>query len=150
MGRALALQVARELVVFMKRPGGQSQFSTLLMHDASGADKAPFDELVNWMTEHLTDDLSVEVLAARVAMSPRNFARRFNLALKVAPGKYVQMLRLDAARRLLTESSLSVKQVADRCGFQSAETMRIAFQRSLHTSPSDFRERFQSVGHAAP
>jgi transcriptional regulator GlxA family with amidase domain len=150
LGRALALLVARELVVFMKRPGGQSQFSTLLIHDATGADKAPFDELVRWMAEHLNEDLSVDVLAARVAMSPRNFARRFNLALKIAPGRYVQMLRLDAARRLLTESTLSVKQIADRCGFQSAETMRIAFQRSLNTSPSDFRDRFQSVEYSAP
>jgi transcriptional regulator GlxA family with amidase domain len=150
LGRALALLVARELVVFMKRPGGQSQFSTLLIHDATGPDKAPFDELISWMAEHLTDNLSVDVLAARVAMSPRNFARRFNEALKIAPGRYVQMLRLDAARRLLTESTLSVKQIADRCGFQSVETMRIAFQRSLNTSPSDFRNRFQSVDYPAP
>lgn len=150
LGRASALLVARELVVFMKRPGGQSQFSTLLTHDATGADKAPFDELVSWMAEHLNDDLSVDVLAGRVAMSPRNFARRFNLALKVAPGRYVQMLRLDAARRLLTGSTLSVKQIADRCGFQSAEAMRIAFQRNLNTSPSEFRERFQSIGYPAP
>lgn len=149
LGRALALLVARELVVFVKRPGGQSQFSTLLMHDASGADKAPFDELVSWMAERLGDDLSVDVLAARVAMSPRNFARRFILALKIAPGKYVQMLRLEAARRLLTESTLSVKQIADRCGFQSVETMRVAFQRSLKTSPSDFRDRFQSIQNPA-
>lgn len=150
LGRALALQVAQELVVFMKRPGGQSQFSTLLMHDATGTDKAPFDELVRWMAEHLNDDLSVDALAERLAMSPRNFTRRFNLALKTAPGKYVQMLRLDAARRLLTESGLSVKQIADLCGFQSVETMRIAFQRSLNTSPSDFRARFQSGESPAP
>ena len=150
LGRALALQVARELVVFMKRPGGQSQFSTLLMHDATGPDKAPFDELVRWMAEHLNDDLSVEVLAERVAMSPRHFARRFSLALKIAPGKYVQLLRLDAARRLLTESTWSVKQIAHLCGFQSAETMRIAFQRSLNTSPSDFRARFQGIQQPPP
>ena len=150
LGRALALQVAQELVVFMKRPGGQSQFSTLLMHDATGAGQAPFDALVRWMGEHLNEDLSVAVLAERVAMSPRNFARRFKLALKTAPGNYVQMLRLDAARGLLTESSLSVKQIADRCGFQSIETMRIAFQRSLNTSPSEFRARFQSSASPAP
>ena len=149
LGRALALLVARELVVFMKRSGGQSQFSTLLMHDASGADKAPFDELVSWMAERLSDDLSVDVLAARVAMSPRNFARRFILALKIAPGKYVQMLRLEAARRLLTETTLSVKQIAERCGFQSVEALRVAFQRSLKTSPSEFRDRFQSVEYPA-
>lgn len=145
LGRAIALSVARELVVFMKRPGGQSQFSTLLMHDAAGDGKTPFAQLAAWMAEHLTDDLSVDVLAARVAMSPRHFARRFNAALKVAPGRYVQMLRLEAARRLLTESTLSVKQIADRCGFQSVETMRIAFQRNLNTSPSEFRDRFQTV-----
>jgi transcriptional regulator GlxA family with amidase domain len=150
LGRALALLVARELVVFMKRPGGQSQFSTLLMHGATGEDKAPFDQLIRWMTEHLTDDLSVDALAGRVAMSPRNFARRFSSALHIAPGKYVQMLRLDAARRLLTDSTLSVTLIADRCGFQSAETMRIGFQRCLNTSPSDFRARFQSIDRPAP
>ena len=150
LGRALALSVARELVVFTKRPGGQSQFSTMLNHEASGADKARFDELASWMAGHLDEDLAVDVLARRVAMSPRNFARRFNLALKTAPGRYVKMLRLEAARRLLTESGLSVKQIAHRCGFQSAETLRIAFQRSLNTSLSEFRDRFQSTRSPAP
>jgi transcriptional regulator GlxA family with amidase domain len=150
LGRALALLVARELVVFMKRPGGQSQFSTLLIHDATGDDKAPFDELIRWMTENLTADLSADALAGRMAMSPRNFARCFSSALQVAPGKYVQMLRLDAARRLLTESTLAVTLIANRCGFQSSEAMRIGFQRCLNTSPSDFRARFQDIVTPAP
>jgi transcriptional regulator GlxA family with amidase domain len=146
LGRDLARAVARELVVFMKRPGGQSQFSVRLMHDAVGDRRERFDELAHWMAAHLADDLSVEVLAARLAMSPRNFVRRFTAAMQVTPGKYVQLLRIDEARRLLTEGDLPIAQVAARCGFHSDEAMRIGFQRHLHTSPSEFRDRFRSVG----
>jgi transcriptional regulator GlxA family with amidase domain len=146
LGRELARAVARELVVFMKRPGGQAQFSTRLMHDAQGDSQDRFDELTNWMAEHLTEDLSVDFLAGRVAMSPRNFVRHFTAIMQVTPGKYVQMLRIDEARRLLTDGDLQVSVVADRCGFQSAEAMRVSFQRHLAISPTEFRARFQSAG----
>jgi transcriptional regulator GlxA family with amidase domain len=146
LGSELARAVARELVVFMKRPGGQSQFSTRLMHPPTGEQRDRFDALAHWMAEHVSEDLSIDVLASRLAMSPRNFVRRFTAAMQATPGKYVQMLRIDEARRLLTEGELPVALVAARCGFHSAEAMRLGFQRSLNISPSEFRARFQSAG----
>jgi len=145
LGRAMARSVARELVVFMKRPGGQSQFSVRLMHDPTGDDKDRFETLTRWMAEHLNQDLSVEVLAARLSMSPRNFARRFAETMKITPGKYLEALRIDEARRLLTDGELSITRVAKRSGFPSIEAMRVAFQRQLNISPTEFRSRFRSV-----
>ena len=92
--------MARSLVVFLKRPGGQAQFSVQLSSQVNAADPDRFFELSQWMAEHLASDLSVEILAERVAMSPRNFARRFVGMMKLAPAKYVERLRVDAARRL--------------------------------------------------
>lgn len=146
LGRAVALQVAQALVVFLKRPGGQSQFSPHLAAEADAADPDRFGELRRWIAAHLADDLTVDLLAGRVAMSPRNFARRFFEAMNVTPLRYVQQLRIDAARRMLSGSDASVARVAERCGFASAEAMRLAFQRELKVSPSDFRARFQSTG----
>ncbi len=143
LGRPLALAVARELVVFLKRPGGQSQFSAQLAADTEAPDPDRFAELTRWMHANLTADLSVDLLAERCAMSSRNFARRFAAAMNVAPGKYVQTLRVDAARRLLTDGDLPVERVAERCGFASAEALRLSFQRHLAVAPSQFRARFQ-------
>ena len=143
LGRPVALAVARELVVFLKRPGGQSQFSAQLAADTQAPDPDRFAELTRWMHANLTADLSVDLLAARCAMSSRNFARRFAEAMNVAPGKYVQTLRVDAARRLLTDGQLPVERVAERCGFASAEALRLSFQRHLAVAPSQFRARFQ-------
>ncbi len=145
-GRAVALHVARALVVFLKRPGGQAQFSAPLAAATAADDPDRFAALSHWIMDHLADDLSVEILAERVAMSPRNFARRFVEAMKVAPGKYVEQLRLDAARRGLTDSDQSIERVAARCGFASAEAMRLAFKRHLDIAPSDFRARFRTAG----
>ena len=146
LGRPTALAVARELVVFLRRPGGQSQFSAHMAADARAADPDRFAELTRWMAEHLHEDLSVERLASRVSMSPRNFARRFAEALGTSPGKFVQALRLDAARRMLTDGDVPLSSVARRCGFNSLETMRLSFQRHLKVAPQDFRARFQSRG----
>jgi len=146
LGRAIALEVARALVVFLKRPGGQSQFSAQLAAEAAADDPDRFAELRQWMGAHLRHDLSVQSLADRAGMSARTFARRFAQATKATPAKYVLWLRLDAARRLLTSAQTPVARVADRCGFPSAEAMRVAFQRHLKVSPSDFRARFQSSG----
>jgi len=149
LGRRVALQVARELVVFLKRPGGQSQFSAQLAAEIAADDPDRFAGLTRWMSTNLAEDLAIELLADRLAMSPRNFARRFIETMKVTPGKYVQMLRIDAARRLLTDGELPVATIAARCGFPSAEAMRVAFQRHLNVAPSDFRARFQTVGSRA-
>jgi len=145
LGRAFVLEVARELVVFLKRPGGQSQFSAQLRAEAGAHDPDRFAELTRWMGQNLAAPLSVELLAERCAMSPRNFARRFAEAMNTAPGKYVQALRVDAARRLLTDGELPVERVAARCGFASAEAMRQAFKRHLAVAPSQFRARFQKT-----
>jgi len=148
LGRPVALQVARELVVFLKRPGGQSQFSAQMASEAAAADPDRFAALTRWMAAHLSSDLSAEALAERVAMSPRNFARRFVEAMRVPPAKYVQRLRVEAARRMLTDGRQPVARVAARCGFPSAEAMRAAFQRTLNVAPSEFRARFSSAGAA--
>lgn len=146
LGRAAALEVARELVVFLKRPGGQSQFSAQLQAQADAEDPDRFAELTTWMAAHLAEDLSVARLAARCAMSERNFARRFAAAMGVAPGAYVQALRVDAARRALSEGGVALARVAQRCGFASAEALRMAFQRHLEMAPGEFRKRFCGAG----
>jgi transcriptional regulator GlxA family with amidase domain len=144
LGRRVALQIARELVLFLKRPGGQSQYSAQLVSQSRDRD-GRFGELIEWMQQHLHQDLSVEVLAGRAAMSTRNFTRRFSAALQATPAQFVQALRVDAARRYLTDTNLPVARIAERCGFASAEAMRLAFQKLQRMSPAEFRERFQSA-----
>jgi len=146
LGRALALRVARQLVVFLKRPGGQSQFSALLESQAS--DDGSFERLHQWMAGHLADDLRVETLAARVGMSPRNFARVYAQRLGTTPAKAVERLRLEAARRALEESAVPIERVARDCGFGDEERMRRAFLRQLGVPPRQYRQRF-SRGDAA-
>lgn len=147
LGHPLALAVARRLVVFLKRPGGQSQFSGHLAAQAqqSGA----LQGLPEWIVDNLAEELGVETLARRVAMSPRNFARVFVKELGTTPAKFVEMARVDAARRLLEESTLNVEQVALRCGFHSGEQMRRTFHRHLRIVPLDYRRRFQPQSAAA-
>ncbi|RKH42019.1 GlxA family transcriptional regulator [Corallococcus llansteffanensis] len=140
-GRDVAMKVARELVVFLKRPGGQSQFSELLRSQTR--DTAAFDELHLWLAGNLgRDDLTVETMAARASMSPRNFARVYKQKTGRTPAKAVEVLRLEAARRLLEESKRNVDQIARMCGFGNEERMRVTFQRNLSTSPRDYRKRF--------
>jgi len=151
LGHAAALDVARHLVVFLKRPGGQSQFSSHLA--AQTVAPGPLGDLPEWIVANLGADLSVERLAARAAMSPRNFARVFQRETGATPAKFVERARLDAARRGLEDGGLSLEQVADRCGFASAEQMRRAFQRHLHIVPIDYRRRFHrqaAVAQPAP
>ncbi len=138
LGRAVALAVARYLVVFLKRPGGQAQFSaTLALQDAG-----PFEALHGWIAAHLADDLSLNVLADRAGMSERSFSRRYVEATGQTPARAVETLRVEAARTLLLESQLPVKRVAQRCGFGSEETMRRSFVRLLAATPQEYRSRF--------
>jgi transcriptional regulator GlxA family with amidase domain len=141
-GRELALRVARQLVLFLRRPGGQSQFSAQLAVQA--ADREPLRELQAWIADHLNQDLSVEALADRVAMSPRNFARVFSREVGVTPARFVEQARVEAARRRLEESAHGVDAIASQCGFGTAESMRRAFLRRLHVPPSAYRHRFAS------
>lgn len=140
-GREVALQVARELVVFLKRPGGQAQFSQVLQ--AQTADSAGFDALHAWISDNLRDsDLSVERLAAQSHMSPRNFARVYKQKTGRTPAKAIELFRMEAARRMLEDSQRSIEQIAGLCGFGDEERMRCTFHRHLTISPRDYRERF--------
>jgi len=147
-GPAAALKVARELVLFLRRPGGQDQLSVSL--DALASHARPLYELQAWMLEHLDQPLSVDALADRVAMSPRNFARLFAQEVGTTPGRYLLQLRVEAARRLLEQTDKSLMQVASASGFRSADVMRRAFLRALGTSPLRYRHHFQTPAGRSP
>jgi transcriptional regulator GlxA family with amidase domain len=140
-GRAVALHVARWLVVFLRRPGGQSQFSAQLASQLAHRD--PLREVQAHIAEHPEADLSVPELARRAAMSPRHFARVFGDEVGTTPARFVERTRVEAARVLLEESDDGVESVAARCGFGTAETMRRAFLRVVRVSPNDYRARFR-------
>ena len=139
-GRDLALYVARYLVVFLKRPGGQSQFSSYLTTEASR--RPDLRELQVWIMEHIHQDLNVEALAARMAMSPRNFARLFLTETGMTPAKFVETTRIDRARYLLETDALSVEIIAEKTGFKDSERMRRAFIRQMGVNPQNYRQRF--------
>lgn len=146
-GRDLALAVARMLVLFLKRPGGQSQFSEPLAAQASAT--GPLELLPAWISEHLADDLAVPVLARQVGMSPRHFARTFVAQFGTTPARYVERVRVERARGELEGSPSRIDEVARRCGFGSADQMRRSFQRHLETTPNDYRRRFGALRRSA-
>jgi transcriptional regulator GlxA family with amidase domain len=145
-GRDLALSVARQLVVFLKRPGGQAQFSSHL--SAQLADRDVVAEVQTWVADHLDEDLSVARLAERAAMSPRHFARVFRAETGVTPARFVERARVERARARLEESNAGVGEIALGCGFGTPETMRRAFLRTLWVGPSEYRQRFRVAGPA--
>jgi transcriptional regulator GlxA family with amidase domain len=140
LGRDVALAVARELVMFLKRPGGQAQFSAQL--SVQLAEQEPLRELQAFIQEHPADDLSVASLARRVHMSPRNFARVFTQEVGMTPARFVASVRVETARRLLEESREPLDVVCDLSGLGTGESMRRTFQRALGVSPGQYRERF--------
>jgi transcriptional regulator GlxA family with amidase domain len=140
LGSTLALQVARALVLFLRRPGGQSQFSALLASQTS--EHRPLRNLQVWIAESVRQDLSVESLASRVAMSPRNFARVFKREIGTTPGHFVEQIRIECARRELEMTEKSLEEIAAVSGFKSGEVMRRAFVRCVGTSPSAYRDHF--------
>ncbi|WP_328941617.1 GlxA family transcriptional regulator [Streptomyces sp. NBC_00250] len=142
LGRDVALTVARHLVVFLRRPGNQAQFSVQLA--AQTARREPLRDLQQWIAEHPDGDLSVEALAARARLSPRHFARAFQAETGATPGRYVDRVRLEHARRLLEETSRGVEEVARASGYGTPEAMRRAFTKALGTPPADYRRRFHS------
>ena len=143
LGRQAALDVARSLVLFIRRPGGQAQFSAGLA--GQQAQRPSVRELQDWIAEHLDEDLSVAALASRSFMSPRNFARVFAREVGSTPAVYVEALRLERARTLLETTDMQLEEVARRCGFGTVETCRRAFGRRLRVSPSDYRTRFTAA-----
>ncbi|WP_255501890.1 GlxA family transcriptional regulator [Olivibacter sp. SDN3] len=140
LGRNVAMKIARILVLYLKRPGSQSQFSTILMIQST--DNLPINQIVQFIQEHLSEDLSVEAMADRLSMSSRNFSRVFTKETGISPAKYVEKVRVEAARRRLEESNLSLDQIAQECGLVNANGLRRLFLRHLATSPGIYRKNF--------
>jgi transcriptional regulator GlxA family with amidase domain len=140
LGSDAALTIARHLVLFLRRPGNQSQFSATLA--AQQAEREPLREIQRAVLEDIAGDHRVEAMAARAHMSPRHFARAFRAETGVTPARHVERVRLEAARRRLEGSDDPLALIAAECGFPSAETMRRAFLRTLHIAPSEYRRRF--------
>ncbi len=140
LGTSLALQIARMMVVFMRRPGGQPQFSETLA--AQARTNRPISDLVAWMADNVGGDLSVSALAQRASMSPRNFARVFRQEVGETPARHAERLRVETARRHLEMTSLSLDEVAHAAGFRSAEVLRRTFARHLGVTPGHYRSVF--------
>jgi Transcriptional regulator containing an amidase domain and an AraC-type DNA-binding HTH domain len=141
-GSRAALAVARELVVYLKRSGGQEQYSEPLRFQTQSVSR--LSELTTWMLSHLNEDLSVEALAAKACLCPRHFSRRFKIEFGNTPAEFAERLRLDEARRRLSIADNSVENVGTSVGFKSADAFRRAFERRLGINPSDYRRRFTS------
>jgi transcriptional regulator GlxA family with amidase domain len=147
LGPVAARQIARWLVVFLQRPGGQAQFSS---HIATApAARSSLRELQAWMGDNLDADLRVEALAERVCMSPRNFARAFRRESGLTPGAYVEAIRIEAARQQLEGGSEPIEAIAGRSGFGTPETMRRAFARRVGVAPAAYRARFRRAPERA-
>jgi transcriptional regulator GlxA family with amidase domain len=145
LGRSMAIEVAKQLVVFLHRPGGQAQFSSTLTAQTKAAARVTserFRRLQSWMTDNIAGDLSVPTLAARVNMAPRSFARTYAEVMGVTPAKAVEDLRLEAAKRTLEASAVSIKEIAVQCGFGNEERLRRSFLRRYGVAPSLYRECF--------
>ena len=143
-GPRVALAVARELVVYLKRAGGQKQYSEPLEFQVTSADR--FAELATWMVDHLREDLSLDALAKRACLSPRHFARRFKQEFNGTPATFVENLRLEEARRRLTERTQTIDTVATSVGFRSDDSFRRAFRRRFGVNPRDYRTVFMTGG----
>ncbi|QKZ17226.1 GlxA family transcriptional regulator [Streptomyces chartreusis] len=141
LGREVALGIARHLVVFLRRPGNQAQFSAQLA--AQTAQREPLRDVQRWITEHPDADLTVESLATRASLSPRHFARAFQTETGMTPGRYVDRVRLEHARRLLEDTSDGVEEISRASGYGTPEAMRRAFVRALGAAPAEYRRRFR-------
>jgi transcriptional regulator GlxA family with amidase domain len=140
LGRPAALKVAQMMVVFLYRPGGQSQFSATLM--AQTSERRPLGNVLAWLPDNIRRSLSIESLARRAAMSPRNFARMFRQEMGKTPARYIEDLRLEAARRQIESKAMTLEEIALSCGFTSAEILRRAFVRRLGVTPHQYRASF--------
>jgi transcriptional regulator GlxA family with amidase domain len=143
LGAPIALEVARELVMYLRRAGGQSQFSTALALQAS--DRKQIEELRSWAADHVCSDLRVESLANRARMSPRNFARVFAKETGITPARFIEKIRVESARRRLEESGDDLDKVARDCGLSSVQALRRSFVRVLRVTPSEYRRRFSDA-----
>src|SRR5713226_2499068 len=141
LGRDAALDIARHLVVFLRRPGNQAQFSAQLAGQLAG--REPLRDVQRLIADHPAADLSVEALASQASLSPRQFARAFAAEVGMPPGRYVDLVRLETARRRLEDTADGVEQTARFCGYRTPEAMRRAFIRTLGVSPGEYRRRFR-------
>ena len=142
-GRDVAVMVARVLVLYLKRPGNQSQFSNILMHQT--VDYEPIQVVQDWVVDHLAEELTIEILAEKASMSPRNFARVFLREIGITPAKYIEKVRLEAARRRLEETRLTIDEISNECGIGNADGLRRLFLRHMRTTPSDYRKSFTTA-----
>lgn len=147
LDRDAALTIARHLVLFLRRPGNQAQFSATLAAQEPATE--PLRDTRRHIVENLAGDLSVEALADHTHMSPRHFARLFRAQTGVTPARFVESVRLEAARRALEDTSESVAAVASACGFGTPETLRRSFLRALGVGPAEYRRRFHPTGSAS-
>ncbi|MFJ4188448.1 GlxA family transcriptional regulator [Kitasatospora sp. NPDC089509] len=141
-GPEVARTIARQLVMFVQRPGGQAQFSAQLA--AQRPDRAPLRDVLDWVADHPEGDLGVPALAARAAMSERNFTRVFRAETGRTPAAYVESVRIEAARRLLETTAVTLDAVTHSCGFGTVETLHRSFKRSLGVTPGEYRRRFSA------
>lgn len=148
LGRDAALAVARFLVMYLKRPGGQSQYSAQLA--AQFVAREPVQRVLQWIRDHLRGDLSVAQLARQAGMSQRSFARAFVQETRSTPAQFVEATRIEEARRLLEETRLPVQRVALESGFSGTQAMRKAFSRRLNLTPGEYRDRFRTTGDQSP
>jgi transcriptional regulator GlxA family with amidase domain len=145
-GSHVALEVARYLVVYLKRSGGQEQYSAPLRFQSQAVDRLA--DVAAWIANNLTEDLSMERLAEKANVCPRHFARLFRRSFSSSPAEFIEKLRLGEARRLLGERGSRVEDVSATVGFASADAFRRAFERRLGLSPSQYRGRFQPNKHS--
>ena len=146
-GRQAALDIARNLVLYLRRSGGQAQFSTRLR--AQYADLPVIRSVQAWCLDNLGENITVAAMARRAAMSERSFARVFRQQTGTSPGEFLAGARVDAAREMLEESSQSIDAVARRCGFAGAGSLRRAFVREFGVTPIRYREKFEAAGEVA-
>ena len=143
-GQEVALRTAQALVLFLKRPGNQAQFSVQVSTDLP--ENEGVREIETYIFDHLAGDLRVEALAERWNMSPRNFTRVFTRQFGVAPGRYVEQCRLERARQYLEETDEPLSEISARCGYATPDGLRLAFDRNLGVAPRAYRKRFSSAG----
>ena len=142
-GRKAAAAVARQLVVYLRRSGGQAQFSALLA--AQDADSEPIQDLLTWLPDHLSEDLSIPKLALRTNLSERHFSRVFKSEVGASPADHIETVRLETACRLIESTHATIEQIASTCGFGTAETMNRSFRRRLGTTPMEHRRHFDQT-----
>jgi transcriptional regulator GlxA family with amidase domain len=147
-GHETALKIARFLIMFLVRPGGQAQYSHMLSHQAISS--RPLRELQVWMLEHLREDLTIDPLAERIGMSARHFSRVCLRETGMNPGQFVDRMRVEAAQQIIDSSSRGLKEIAESCGFKSADAMRRTFLRVLGVTAAEYASRFKSTLVRAP